>query len=152
MYDLTVEALHYAESLDRGKAVIGLGLSVGGTLLLESIDEGWHAAVCMYPDLPKNLDAVKEASVPILASFGGQDSSCRGAASSLDQALSKSTCVHDIKEYPHAGHSFLNCEPSGPKSLHPLLRLRHVGWNSEAAQDSWQRIDAFFEKLAHSSA
>lgn len=46
--------------------------------------------------------------------------------------------------YPHAGHSFLNEAPNGPKPLRVVLRAMGTGPHPESAADAWQRIEAFF--------
>lgn len=56
---------------------------------------------------------------------------------------------HDIKEYPEAGHVFMNSELNGWPWLRPIVRVLNFGPNPEAASDAWIRIDAFFgEHLA----
>lgn len=53
--------------------------------------------------------------------------------------------AHDIKEYPEAGHSFLNDADSGPAALRFLTsRIMGAGPNPDAAADAWARIEAFF--------
>jgi carboxymethylenebutenolidase len=49
-----------------------------------------------------------------------------------------------VKEYPTAGHAFLNDAESGPRVLRPLMRATHMGPDPEAASDAWRRIEAFF--------
>jgi carboxymethylenebutenolidase len=52
--------------------------------------------------------------------------------------------MHDVKEYPDAGHSFLNSAPNGPRVLRPLLRVAGIGPDPVAADDAWRRIEALF--------
>ena len=51
-----------------------------------------------------------------------------------------------MKEYPTAGHSFLNDEPHAANPLMGLLleQVLHADPDPEAAADAWARIDAFF--------
>ena len=49
---------------------------------------------------------------------------------------------HDIKEYPDAGHSFLERHNVGPLSA--LLRVAGMGYNHASAEDAWGRILRFF--------
>jgi carboxymethylenebutenolidase len=49
-----------------------------------------------------------------------------------------------VKEYPGAGHSFLNDAPNGPRLLRPLLKLNGAGPRPDAAADAWLRIETFF--------
>ncbi len=45
---------------------------------------------------------------PIVGSYGARDRANRGTAGRLDRALEARGVDHDVKEYPGAGHSFLN--------------------------------------------
>ena len=83
---------------------------------------------------------------PIVGSFGGKDFSLRGAAAKLETALSNAGIENDVKEYPTAGHAFLNDAEAGPKVLRPLERILGIGPDPVAAQDAWKRIDSFFER------
>ena len=70
-------------------------------------------------------------------------------ANKMDRSLTKLGIEHDVKEYPSAAHSFLNDTMTGPRPLQPLLRVTGFRPDPVAAEDAWQRIDAFFaEHLA----
>ncbi|WP_331609646.1 dienelactone hydrolase family protein [Streptomyces sp. DSM 40750] len=43
----------------------------------------------------------------MVASYGGRDRQLKGAAARLDSALDRLSVLHDVKEYPQAGHAFL---------------------------------------------
>jgi carboxymethylenebutenolidase len=85
-----------------------------------------------------------------VGSFGGQDRSLPGAAEKLEASLERLGIPHDVKEYPSAGHAFLNDAESGPRILRfALKRILGAGPNPEAATDAWARIEEFFgEHLA----
>ncbi|MGA2124390.1 MAG: dienelactone hydrolase family protein, partial [Acidimicrobiales bacterium] len=68
----------------------------------------------------------------------------KNAAAKLERALSQAGVAHDVKEYPNAGHAFLNDAPTGPRPLRPLLRITGMKPEPESASDAWRRIDAFF--------
>jgi carboxymethylenebutenolidase len=44
----------------------------------------------------------------VVASYGGRDRRLKGAAARLKGALERNNIDHDVKEYPDAGHSFLD--------------------------------------------
>jgi len=80
----------------------------------------------------------------MVASYGGRDRSLPDAAAKLEQALTGAGVVHDVKEYPTAGHAFLNDAENGPRVLRPLFRVAGIGPEPTAAADAWQRIERFF--------
>jgi carboxymethylenebutenolidase len=97
-----------------------------------------------YGTLPRHRDRVLAGSCPIVASYGRKDLSTHGVAAKLEQTLSRVGVEHDVKQYPSAGHSFLNDAMTGPALLRPLLRVTNFKPDPVAAEDAWERIDAFF--------
>ena len=86
---------------------------------------------------------------PIVASYGGKDPSLRGRAARLEKALTAAGVEHDVKEYPQAGHGFLNDHEgtgSKPSGLFGVLArlMPGAGYNEAAADDARLRILAFF--------
>jgi len=127
-----------------------LGFCMGGGFALAAASRGFTAASVNYGMMPKDLDAALVGACPIVGSFGGRDRSLKGAAATLDVALERAGIPHDVKEYPGAGHAFLNDAESGPPVLRYVFkRMLGAGPHPEAAADAWQRIEAFFaEHLA----
>ncbi|MGH3563600.1 MAG: dienelactone hydrolase family protein, partial [Mycobacterium sp.] len=76
---------------------------------------------------------------PIVASFGRRDPMGVGAAARLRGVVERKGIPHDIKVYPHAGHSFANKLPG-----QLLLRVTGFGYNAAATADAWARVFAFF--------
>ena len=122
----------------------------GGFALVAASGRGFDAASVNYGPPPRDLHKVLTDPCPIVASYGHKDLTQRGAAAKLEAELSTRGVPHDVKEYPTAGHSFLNDAPTGPRAICPLTALiLGAGPNPEAAADAWQRIDTFFtEHLA----
>jgi carboxymethylenebutenolidase len=60
--------------------------------------------------VPKDAyaESVLAGACPIVGSYGAREGADRGTAERLDRALEALGVDHDIKEYPDAGHSFLN--------------------------------------------
>jgi carboxymethylenebutenolidase len=69
---------------------------------------GFAVASTNYGGLPKRFEEFVSRSCPVIGSYGAQDRSLRGTAAQLEQALTAAGVPHDVKEYPDAGHSFLN--------------------------------------------
>ena len=122
--------------------VIGFCLGGGFALVLAG-RPGWDAVAANYGALPTDLEAL-DGACPVVASYGGRDRYLRGAASTLEAALTERGVVHDVKEYPGAGHAFLNREHTAPWYLAPMTRfVMHAGPDPEASDDAWVRIEEF---------
>ena len=123
-----------------------LGFCMGGGFALAAASgRGFEVAAANYGMLPTSLDDDLRGACPIVASFGARDGSLRGAADRLDAALTRLDVPHDVKEYPAAGHAFMNDADSGPLAARLLFtRFLGLGPNPEAAADAWHRIETFF--------
>ncbi len=126
-----------------------VGFCMGGGFALMTLDTGFDVAAPNCGPLPGDLAAALAGACPVVGSYGGQDRGLRGAADKLAAALNEAGVLHDVKEYPAAGHSFLNDAMSGPRLLRPLQKVLGMGPDPAAAADAWRRIEAFFaEQLA----
>lgn len=84
---------------------------MGGGLALLLAPAGRFGAVAVnYGTAPRYAYRAEHlrGACPIVASFGAQDSTLRGAAGRLEEALTVADVEHDVKEYADAGHGFLN--------------------------------------------
>lgn len=123
-----------------------LGFCMGGGFALAAAS-GRHFDVVSanYGQPPSDLDEALAQACPIVGSYGVRDRSLRGAAEKLEAALTTAGIPHDIKEYPTAGHSFLNDADTGPRALRRITRrILGAGPDPVATPDTWERIERFF--------
>jgi carboxymethylenebutenolidase len=123
-----------------------LGFCLGGGFALVAASRGFDVSAPNYAPLPKDLYASVVEACPVVASYGAADRGLRGAAAKLEEVLSRAGVEHDVREYPGAGHQFLNDAPNGPGWLRPIMRISGAGPDPESAADAWNRIESFFER------
>lgn len=121
-----------------------IGFCSGGAfaLMCAAPARGFSVSSVNYGRLPQDPGALRGAC-PIIGSYGGRDRSLKGVAGKLDAKLTEMGIEHDIKEYPNAGHAFLNEGRPGPWFMEPVFKVMGVGPEPASAADAWQRIEAF---------
>jgi carboxymethylenebutenolidase len=93
--------------------------------------------------VPNDIDAILDGACPMVASFGGRDWTLKGAAARLNGALKRHQIDHDVKEYPDAGHCFLDDH----KGLIGVLGVViGASYKDKDAPDARGRIRAFFAR------
>jgi carboxymethylenebutenolidase len=110
-----------------------VGYCLGGSfaIALACTDNRLKAIAPYYGMNPRPLEAVRR-SCPVVGSYPSEDFTA-SAGEKLNLELERYEIPHDIKIYQGAKHSFFNDQ--NPAS-----------YDMEAAQDSWQRVLAFFQE------
>jgi carboxymethylenebutenolidase len=130
--------------------VIGFCMG-GGLALLLARDHRFKVSSVNYGATPPDADGARllNGACPIVGSYGARDRTLRGAAGRLDRILSAIGVEHDIKEYPWAGHAFINDhERAGdetPFFMAVIGKFSRAAYHAASAQDARRRIIGFFD-------
>lgn len=125
-----------------------IGFCMGGAyvLLLAPNADDYHAASINYGRIPEDAGELLKGACPVIASYGGNDRSIKNGGARIEAALTEAGVEHEVKEYPGAGHMFMDKYEKGelPKALTALEKIFGMGYREGAAEDAKRRIEEFF--------
>lgn len=115
----------------------------GGFALLYAARAPVGAAAVFYGAVPKDEEEL-EAVCPIVGGYGERDRTFARQGRRLAGILERQGVPRDIAFYRDAGHSYMNHHRVLGKVLSwgPMK----VGYNAQAAEDSWARMERFFSE------
>ncbi len=123
-----------------------MGFCMGGRFaLLYAARAPVQVVAPFYGGVPKQAEALR-GICPAVGGWGGKDLIYGSHGERLARHLTRLEVEHDVVTYPEAGHSYMNDHQTAlfkKWSWYSPLRARH---DPEAAEDSWKRVLAFFEK------
>lgn len=130
-----------------------VGFCMGGSFAVLHAARTEASAVAMfYGEVPKDHGALTGIP-PCVAGFGGRDKLFGKVAPQLETRLDGIGVQHDVVTYPDAGHSYMSIN-GGVMAKVGKMGPMNVGYNPEAAADSWERMLNFFGEhlvVGHSS-
>jgi len=132
------------EVLGERIAIAGFCLG-GGFALIAALEGPYRVAAPYYGEVAKDVKHL-EGICPVVGGYGGKDRLFAPHGERLERHLAKLGVEHDLKIYPDAGHSFMS---QHDQTLLVRLAARgpmKVGYDEAAAEDSWRRMLAFFER------
>ncbi|MGE0601879.1 MAG: dienelactone hydrolase family protein [Dehalococcoidia bacterium] len=115
----------------------------GGIALLFAVRGEVGAAAVFYGSVPKEQDDL-DGVCPVLGGFGGRDRVFGKNGKLLAHHLQGLQVANDVVTYPKAGHSYMSDHKGVLAKLNSWGPTR-VGYNPAAAEDSWKRMETFFE-------
>ncbi len=121
--------------------VIGFCMG-GGFALMYAARAPLGVAATFYGDVPKTTDQLRDVC-PVLGGYGAQDKMFAEQGRRLEKLLTEMGVDHDVKIYENAGHSFMSRNSGILASIGKISPMK-AGYNPEAAEDSWKRIEEFF--------
>lgn len=116
----------------------------GGFALLYAVRAPMNACATFYGDVPKSGEKIRGVC-PVLGGYGADDKLFASQGRRLEKLLTENGVEHDVKIYDGAGHSFMSRHEGTLATLAAYGPMK-VGYNHDAAEDSWKRIDAFFAR------
>jgi len=138
------KALADRAEVDSGRIAVAGFCQGGGFALVAATTPGFSAAAVNYGMVPSDRSQL-DGVCPVVGSYGSRDRIAgRAMAERLERHLGALGVPHDVKTYEHAGHSFFSKVDGWQGWLARFPTPMAVGYESDAAEDGWRRMLAFF--------
>lgn len=134
--DIATARIWLRNNVDCTGKVGVIGFCMGGAFALLAAHDDFNAASVNYGRLPKDPEEALAGACPVVGNYGAKDRTLQGAAAKLETVLTSLGIEHEIKEFPTAGHAFLNDAPVGPRPLRPLMRVMGIKPDPAAAWEA----------------
>ncbi len=122
--------------------VAGFCMGGGFALLLGTIGD-FGAAAPFYGEVPHAAEAMEDIC-PVVAGYGARDLIFGKQGHRLEQHLETLGVPHDVRTYEGVGHSYMSRHGGSLFMRLGELGPLRAGYDDAAAEDSWERMLAFF--------
>lgn len=146
-FDILMSAQAFLSSCDAvdPSRVGAVGFCMGGGFaLLHAARAPIGVVGAFYGDVPSEAEALRGIS-PVIAGFGARDRIFGPGAERLRAHLEALEVPHDIQVYSTAGHSYMSPHDNWVSRLGAVGPMK-VGYDENAAEESWQRMLSFFRE------
>jgi carboxymethylenebutenolidase len=117
----------------------------GGFALLYACRGTVGAAATFYGEVPTRADDL-HGVCPVVAGYGARDRIFADQGRRLERLLEEMGVDHDVVVYGGVGHSYMSHQDRGVLAFLGGISPMRVGYDEAAAEDSWRRMLAFFER------
>ncbi len=116
----------------------------GGFAVLHAARSEIGVVGTFYGDVPAQAEDL-EGVPPLVGGYGAKDRIFGPGAERLQAHLAALDVPHDVRVYPTAGHSYMSPHKNWIARLGALGPMK-VGYDEDAAEDSWDRMLRFFRE------
>lgn len=141
--DRAVAFLRNLSGVDEARIGVAGFCMGGGFALWTALRSPMKVAAPYYGDVPSEDEL--RGICPVVAGYGARDAIFAPKGRALKRRLDRVGVPNDVRIYENAGHSYMSRhEPGLVRSIGAKGPMK-ASYEHAAAEDSWQRMLAFFE-------